>query len=367
MTRNESSPANTLDVSGDENKTGTPEWLACPDCGGRLLLRDSQVQCNCCERAWRVLEGIPHFVEDFPYWGEIPLENMLAVNRQAESTSWKAALVDSADPTVRRAAGMILNLERANWQWLLDLPEASRVLDVGAGTGTNSHALAMHYREVIALEPVLERVRFMRHRFAQEALSNITIVRSSLWTLPFAPHSFDLIVMNGVLEWVAEGLTGDPRELQLAALKKMHRLLRPGGYLYIGIENRMCPEYLFGCLDPHCRLPFVTLMPRRLAHWYARRHGKPNGYRNYLYSSRGYRKLLAAAGFQSTDFYLAFPSYNHPRYLVPMKDHVFTHYYRSFDPMRSDWIRGLAHELLLKSGLRKYMEDSYVIFARKAR
>src|SRR5258708_40339964 len=100
----------------------------------------------------------------------------------------------------------------------------------------------------------------MQERFAQEYLSNVEIVRSSLWALPFGPESFDLVAMNGVLEWVAEGQPGDPGDLQERALKKVCGLLRPGGALYIGVENRICPEYYIGYLDPHCGLPFVTVL-----------------------------------------------------------------------------------------------------------
>jgi ubiquinone/menaquinone biosynthesis C-methylase UbiE len=128
---------------------------------------------------------------------------MREVNRLAQFGNWKKVLLDSPEPSVQRASAMILNLERANWHCLVDLPPNSRALDLGAGTGTTAHALAMHYREVVALEPVLERVQFMQQRFAQENLSNVQVVRSSLWTLPFAPESFDLTAMNGVLEWVA--------------------------------------------------------------------------------------------------------------------------------------------------------------------
>ena len=69
----------------------------------------------------------------------------------------------------------------------------------------------------------------MRQRFRQEELGNVKPLRSSLWILPFADSSFDVVAMNGVLEWVATGQSGDPREIQERALKNAFRLLRPGG------------------------------------------------------------------------------------------------------------------------------------------
>ncbi|HXI41387.1 MAG TPA: class I SAM-dependent methyltransferase [Bryobacteraceae bacterium] len=312
-----------------------------------------------------MLDGIPHFVREFPYWGEIPLKTMHEVNLRAQTGRWKDALLDSQDSAVQRASQMILNGERANWQWLLDLPKESRALDVGAGMGTNSHALGMHYREVVATEPVLERVQFMQRRFAQENLSNIKVVRTSIWALPFPDESFDLIVLNGVLEWVAEGSTEDPGRVQERALRKLFGLLKPGGYLYLGIENRLGYGYFIGYPDPHCGLPFVTVLPRRLAHWYARKKGQAGGYRNYLYSSRGYRKLLHKAGFGATECYLALPSYNYPRFLVPLAANVFSYYSRNFDSVHGNWLRGMVHTILLKLRVLQHLEYSFAILARK--
>jgi ubiquinone/menaquinone biosynthesis C-methylase UbiE len=346
----------------------TEDWLddlVCPKCETHLRRISDKLLCGQCNGSVPILNGIPQFATDFPYWGEIPRETMIEVNRRAATGPWKAALLDFNDPVVQRASGMILNLDRANWQYLLDLPPASRVLDVGAGTGTNSHSLARHYREVVALEPVQERIEFMRQRFSQEQLSNIRIVRSSLWSLPFAPNSFDLVAMNGVLEWVPEGRTGDPKQLQTAALEGMFRLLRPDGYLYVGIENRTLPGYFIGYPDPHSGMPFVTILPRPLAHWFARRRGQKFGYRNYLYSSRGYRNLLAGAGFRDVEVYLALPSYNHPRFLIPMKGGAAAYYFRNFARPSGTWLRRLAHSILLKAGILKHLEYSYVILARK--
>jgi SAM-dependent methyltransferase len=339
--------------------------LVCPDCHVPLYESAGALDCPQCKRSWPIINGIPHFVENFPYWGEVSLERMQEVNRASQTGSWKAALLDSPHASVQQAAVMMLNLDRANWHWLTNLPPNSRVLDLGAGSGTTSHALAMHYREVVAVEPVRERVDFMQQRFTQEGLSNVKILQSSLWTLPFEQGSFDLVVMNGVLEWVAEGLEGDPGQLQEAALRNVLRLLKPGGCLYLGIENRICLGYFIGHGDPHCGVPFVTVLPRPLAHWYARRRGLSGGYRNYLYSSRGYRKLLQKAGFSNSDFYLAVPSYNYPRFLIPLLGDMFSYYARNFSLGRPGVLEGAIRELLLKLNILKYFEYSFAILARK--
>lgn len=344
---------------------GAVEGMACPRCRGPLAAAGGEIACCLCNRAWPVVNGIPHFVSEFPYWGEIPIEPMQEINRKAANGNWKAALLDSDDPVVRRAAVMILNAERANWHFLAPAPRCSRVLDIGAGTGTNTHGLALHYREVVAVEPVLERVEFMRHRFAQEGLSNVKVIRSSVWTLPFERESFDLVAMNGVLEWVAEGGSEDPGAVQTRALTNVLELLRPGAFLYLGIENRLGIGSFLGYPDPHCGLPFVTAAPRRLAHWYARRKGQPCGYRNYLYSSRGYRQLLHRAGFRSADVYLALPSYNHPQFFVPLSNAVFSYYRKRWPASDPPSIRRRIETVLSRLGLLKEMEYSFAIIAQK--
>jgi SAM-dependent methyltransferase len=340
------------------------ERLACPDCQVPLWNASGKLTCPTCRQAWPLVDGIPHFVSDFPYWGEIPQDQMREVNRLAQSANWKKVLLESPEPSVRAASTMILNLDRANWHYLADLTPDSRVLDLGAGTGTTSHALAKHCREVVAVEPVLERVQFMQQRFAQEGIANVRVVRSSLWTLPFAPGSFDLVAMNGVLEWVAQGVDGDPEELQERALKNALRLLRPGGYLYVGIENRLGLGYFVGYPDPHAGIPYVTVLPRALADWYARRKGH-KGYRNYLYSGPGYRRLLHRVGFAQSDVYLAIPSYNNPRFLIPMNGSGFSYYSRNFNTPRAGRLRNLLQSLLVKLRVRKHLEYAFAILARK--
>ena len=68
---------------------------------------------------------------------------------------------------------------------LLDIPLGSRILDVGAGTGSYSHALAERGYEMTALEPSA----VMREQGRQE--KSISWVAGSAESLPFADGSFD--------------------------------------------------------------------------------------------------------------------------------------------------------------------------------
>jgi SAM-dependent methyltransferase len=346
-----------------ETDTAWLEDLSCPTCGVRLRYTTGIVACAGCQTSWPILDGIPHFISQFPYWGEIPEEQMPEVLR-ASFISWRDALLSSGDVTVKRASEMILNLNRANWYLLTNLPRESRVLDLGAGMGANSHALALRYREVVAVEPVVERVQFMSKRFDQEGLRNVRIVRTSLWDLPFAAESFDLIVMNGVLEWVAQGRAGNPRSLQQSALRTARKLLRPGGVLYVGIENRFTAGYFVGYPDPHTGMPWVTILPRVLAGLYAKRRGESQGYRNYLYSARGYQKLLRESGFNFVECYLALPSYNHPRFYIPLEDNVVSYFVHHFSATTSG-MRSAAREFMLRIGALKHLEYSFALLATK--
>ena len=79
--------------------------------------------------------------------------------------------------------------------------------------------------------------------------------------LPLAENSFDLVIVNGVLEWVGEwDLTVDPRTVQVNFLKKILRLLKDDGILLIGIENRIGWGLFLGGED-HSGMAYTSLVP----------------------------------------------------------------------------------------------------------
>ena len=111
----------------------------------------------------------------------------------------------------------------------------AKVIDIGAGWGQSALPLAQHW-EVTALEPTPERLAFIRAVAAQlKVASRMHFVEAYFFDVEFE-NGFDFACCVGVLEWVPKFRGGDPRELQVEFLKRIHSLLRPGGQLVIGIR-----------------------------------------------------------------------------------------------------------------------------------
>jgi SAM-dependent methyltransferase len=95
-----------------------------------------------------------------------------------------------------------------------------RVLEIGAGTGLN----ARHYPDHVDLvlsepdEAMADRLRDRLARLPHPA----TVVLAGAEALPFADDEFDTVVSTLVLCTVPD---------QVAALREVHRVLRPGGRL----------------------------------------------------------------------------------------------------------------------------------------
>ncbi len=96
-----------------------------------------------------------------------------------------------------------------------------RALDLGCGTGRNLDSLA-HYATPVGLDSANEALEFCRtrgHRHLVQAMS-----------LPFAPDSFDIVTALDVVEHVDD---------DLATLREVYTVMRPGGILLISVPAYM--------------------------------------------------------------------------------------------------------------------------------
>jgi D-aspartate ligase len=112
----------------------------------------------------------------------------------------------------------------------LDLPPGSRALDLGAGAGLTSVALAERGLRVHALDRVTEMLAQASDAARAAGLErSVTTVLGDASALPYDDASFDLVVALGVVPWL-----GSPE----SALAEIARILRPGGHAIVTADNR---------------------------------------------------------------------------------------------------------------------------------
>ncbi|MBI2065653.1 MAG: methyltransferase domain-containing protein [Candidatus Zambryskibacteria bacterium] len=257
----------------------------------------------------KIVDGIPFFSED-RYWGKSPKEELEKALMIVEEKGWNEFKL-----RYNRKFDFTFEENRADWRFVVPVCKDFSVLDVGAGMGRISIPLARIARSVVALDHSFLRMKFLKMRAEKEGLKNIEVCVGDIFDKPFPKESFDLIVMNGLLEWVgATDRFRNPRDAQIASLRICKDLLKPGGHLYIGIENRLALSYL-RAID-HSGLRFTSFLPRFLANAYTKLR-KKRRYDTYTYTKRGYEKLLQESGFDNINFYLPYPGYNLPRMMIP--------------------------------------------------
>ena len=103
-----------------------------------------------------------------------------------------------------------------------------RVLEVAAGTGLITTAIAPVVGELVATDYATEMVTQLAARVRDAGLSNVRCEQADLYALPFDGGSFDAVFAANVLHLVPD-LEG--------ALASLRRVLRPGGVL-------VAPTYL---------------------------------------------------------------------------------------------------------------------------
>jgi SAM-dependent methyltransferase len=345
--------------------------LRCPICEGRIGAAGNEVLCESCGHGWPVRNGIPDFRKTPAYFYDFEYseDGMQALLKDAREQGWLQALKKSKNKFGRTPSEYFIlynsSPDRAPWVEMLGGGPDSSVLDFGCGMGAVSMVLAERFGRVVSFDASLERAEFLSIRKEQQNKPTVLVVAwDGVGLPPFQKESFDAAVLNGVLEWTPEAIrSGDPMDVQVTVLERAMELLKPGGRVYVAIENRFGMRYFFGDPDHHSNLRFVTLMPRMLADGYSWIL-KRKSYRVYTHSLRSYYRMFSRAGFSRVDAYEAYPRYMFPEEMIPLADEKGLHDIRAGKPgWENRFIRmlsriGLARYFVFCFGFVAFKENS---------
>lgn len=148
------------------------------------------------------------------------------------------------------------------------------LLDVGASTGLIDHYLAQHFRHVTGID-----IDTLAVQHAQQAFScdNLVFGQGDAMALRFPDASVDIVICSQVYEHVPDAGR---------MLEEIFRVLRPGGVCYFAAGNRFAVD------EHHYNLPFLSAIPRPLAHLYVRLAGKADYYYEKHFSVWTLRRLV---------------------------------------------------------------------------
>jgi SAM-dependent methyltransferase len=125
---------------------------------------------------------------------------------------------------------LIEKARRGAYANLLDeqLPLGVRILDAGCGTGQLAIFLSLAFREVVGIDFSYNSLR-KANRFKDSfGLRHVSFVQMDLFDLGLKEESFDYVFCNGVLHHTTDAY---------GAFQNVCRLVRPGGYITIGLYN----------------------------------------------------------------------------------------------------------------------------------
>jgi 2-polyprenyl-3-methyl-5-hydroxy-6-metoxy-1,4-benzoquinol methylase len=163
--------------------------------------------------------------------------------------------------------------------------QSLKCLDIGCSSGIITSLLGQALSMTIGMDIDQEAVNYAKEHHLS---SRIQFLTADAMSLPFKDGSFDVIICNHIYEHV-------PNAYQM--MDEIFRVLREDGFCYFSAGNKHM------IMEGHYLLPFLSWLPKPLAHIYLKMMRKGNLYYEEHLSLWGLKKLVKK--FQVHDYTLS--------------------------------------------------------------
>ena len=233
----------------------------------------------------------------------------------------------------------------------LSISPTDSVLEIGAGCGAITGALARKAGKVICVD--LSMKRSLINAYRHQEWDNVEIVVGNFKDVEKTLNGkFDVITLIGVFEYAVSYTSGlNPYEDFLHTIKKH---LKDDGKIVIAIENKFGLKYWAGAREDHTGLYFEGI----------------EGYKNTSYARTFSRvelkKIFKNVGFEKWKFYYPYPDYKFPLKMfsddyLPEIGELNMNDYVNFDRERLILFDELAtYSNIIQDGMYPYFANSFL-------
>lgn len=204
-----------------------------------------------------------------------------------------------------------LSKEREFITEVMDLSKTDKVLEIGAGCGAITGALATKAQTVDCIE--LSSKRSLINAYKNRNHNNIEIIVGNYENINFT-RKYDVATLIGVWEYANYYIHSNTPFHDM--LCNVADKLNDNGRIYIAIENRLGIKYFAGCKEDHAGQEFEGI------------EGYPTFVKAKTFSYYELIQIFHECGFRNYKFYYPYPDYKFPRRIysdeyLPQKDDGF--------------------------------------------
>lgn len=149
------------------------------------------------------------------------------------------------------------------------------LLDMGCSAGLMTKPYSERFGKVVGVDIDAPAVEYASRCYSSERMQFFV---ADAMNTGLDNASFDVVTCTHIYEHVPDFH---------ALLAEIYRVLKPGGICYFAAHNRLC------FTEPHHGLPFLSVLPKPLAHRYLHLAGKGDYYYENLLSLKQLRRLVS--------------------------------------------------------------------------